>query len=87
MEQIIPSLKEILSNRDRKIQEVIQFIDIALQNNVIREELIKIINDDYWDNEDAWTFGMSYLSYIFPGEYVPMDYDALISELRIKYDI
>lgn len=79
MEQIIPSLKEILSNSDRKIQEVIQIVDSALKFNIPREELVKTLNDDYWDNKDAWTIGMAYLSYIFPGEYVPMDYGALVS--------
>lgn len=85
MSRTFPSLNDILSVQDTNIQEVIQFIDIALQNNVIREELIKIINDDYWDDEDAWFYGMAYISYKFPGEYVSIDYDELIDTLRNLY--
>lgn len=76
-----PTIEEILNNRNRKVKDAIRFIDIALNCNVTREDMIRFVKDDYFyepDGDEVLRYAIAYITYKLPLDGKMDDYEFLL---------
>lgn len=81
MEYPKPTIEEILNNHNRKVKAAIQFVDIALECNVKREDIIRFVKDDCFyehDGDEVLRFAIAYITYKLPLDDILDDYEFLL---------